>query len=468
MRAITKIALILSLVLSCTSCGGGGGGGNGPPPPPPPPSANQAPTVDAGADQSVEEGTTVNLSATGTDSDGTIASYTWQQEDGPDVTLTNADTANASFVVPIVEHCTDLHFRVTVTDDDGATGSDTVIVNAVKSYSPAPSSADFIPLGAYNLARDVSADGSVVVGTGCGAWGKGVFRWTSAGGMMAVGDLPGGPVFSGHGSVSDDGNVVVGTSRSESGIEAFRWTAASGMVGLGDLPGGLFESEANGVSADGNVVVGNVESESGDEAFRWTAASGMVGLGDLPGGEFHSVASAASADGGVIVGSSAVGDSCCTEAFRWTAATGMVSLAQTPGTVIDSGANDVSADGSVIVGGSGNEAALWTSAGGMMGLGYLPGRDGGSTAWGISADGTVVVGVSRADDVNQTREAFIWTQVDGMQSLRDVLIAKGVPGLDNWVLIEAESISADGEWVVGRGINPGGFAEGFLADISAP
>jgi probable HAF family extracellular repeat protein len=336
----------------------------------------------------------VNLSATATDSDGTIASYAWQQEEGPEVTLTNADTADASFVVPIVNGCTDFRFRVTVTDDDGATGSDTVNVLAFSSAPPAPFSADFIPLGAYNFALDVSADGSVVVGNGCGAWGNGVFRWTSAGGMVAVGDLPGGPVYSWHGSVSDDGNVVVGASWSESGIEAFRWTAASGMVGLGDLPGGLFESEANGVSADGNVVVGNVESESGDEAFRWTEASGMVGLGDLPGGSFFSWARAASADGGVIVGSSAVGDACCTEAFRWTVGSGMVSLGRLSATG-STGARDVSADGSVIVGDGngatgGPEAFLWTSAGGMMGLGYLPGLDAESRALGVSADGTVV------------------------------------------------------------------------------
>jgi hypothetical protein len=49
-----------------------------------------------------------------------------------------------------------------------------------------------------------------------------------------------------------------------------------------------------------------------------------------------------------------------------------------------------------------------------------------------------------------------------------VLIAKGVTGLDNWVLSEALSISANGEWVVGYGINPAGLAEGFLANISAP
>jgi probable HAF family extracellular repeat protein len=158
------------------------------------------------------------------------------------------------------------------------------------------------------------------------------------------------------------------------------------------------------------------------------------------------------------------------EAFRWTMGTGMVSLGQLPGAAINSEAHDVSADGSVIVGNGGSnleaEAFLWTSAGGMMGLGYLPGFDDESRAFGVSADGTVVVGETRGGAGAMI--AFVWTQADGMQSLRDVLIANGVTGLDNWELSMASGISADGEWVTGWGTNPAGIEEGFLANISAP
>jgi hypothetical protein len=48
------------------------------------------------------------------------------------------------------------------------------------------------------------------------------------------------------------------------------------------------------------------------------------------------------------------------------------------------------------------------------------------------------------------------------------LIANGLTGLDNWVLRETTSISDNGQWVVGHGINPSGFSEAFLANISAP
>jgi probable HAF family extracellular repeat protein len=109
-------------------------------------------------------------------------------------------------------------------------------------------------------------------------------------------NLPGASSYA-HG-VSADGSVVVGQSNA-SGVEAFRWTSDGGVVGLGDLPGEIFDSVALGVSADGSVVVGSSNGASGNEAFRWTSEGGMVGLGDLAGGTFNSRASAVSADGSV-------------------------------------------------------------------------------------------------------------------------------------------------------------------------
>ena len=463
------ILIILALGISLSGCGGGGGGSPAAVDPPP---TNQAPTANAGADQSADEGATVNLVATGADSDGTIVSYSWQQESGTTVTITNADMANASFVAPMVAASEDLIFQVTVTDDNGATGSDTVAVTVNDTAPPPPPPpspvGNFIPLG-VNSATDVSADGSVVVG--------GDFRWTAATGPVALG-LPGRTSAE---AVSADGATVVGWFQAVplGRIEAFHWNTATGAVGLGDLIGDEFQSVSYGVSADGSVVVGTALADGAEpgqgsrhlEAFRWTAATGMVGLGDLQGGDYWSDARGVSADGNVVVGMS-YNASFNFEAFRWTSGTGMVGLGDLPGGGFDVRANDVSADGNVVVGNgssaTGPEAYYWTSAGGMMGLGYLPGLEAESRAYGVSADGSVVVGQSQADNNSATSEAFVWTQVNGMQRLRDVLIAKGVTGLDNWELREATSISADGQWVVGDGINPSGDREAFLANISAP
>lgn len=87
---------------------------------------NDAPTANAGGDQSVDAKTGVALSGTGADSDGTVATYSWTQTEGSDVTLAAADSAAATFTAPEVDTAEVLSFELTVTDNDGATATDTV------------------------------------------------------------------------------------------------------------------------------------------------------------------------------------------------------------------------------------------------------------------------------------------------------------------------------------------------------
>lgn len=102
------------------------------------PIPNVAPTANAGTDQTVNEQTPVNLSGTGTDSDGTIATYAWTQVNGPTVTLSPTDQTRATFTAPDVTADTELTFKLTVTDDDGATAEDEVkvFVKLVDSTKP--------------------------------------------------------------------------------------------------------------------------------------------------------------------------------------------------------------------------------------------------------------------------------------------------------------------------------------------
>lgn len=65
--------------------------------------SNSDPVVSAGADQSVAELVTVNLSGTASDTDiGDSLAYTWTQLSGTSVAIANADTASASFDAPAV------------------------------------------------------------------------------------------------------------------------------------------------------------------------------------------------------------------------------------------------------------------------------------------------------------------------------------------------------------------------------
>jgi probable HAF family extracellular repeat protein len=342
---------------------------------------------------------------------------------------------------------------------------------AVATGAPAPA-ATFrglgdLPGGSFTSgANGVSADGCIVVGMSTSGQGSEAFRWDrrGGGGMVGLGDLAGGTNSSSAWAASADGTVIVGTSGSASGLEAFRWTAATGMVSLGDLAGGPFFSVANSVSADGRVVAGYGHSASGQEAFHWTAASGIRGLGDLAGGTFESAAAGISADGTVIVGIGA--SDAGNQAIRWTQAEGMTGLGDLSGGAFFSGANGVSADGTVVVGNDYSElpgqAFLWHAPDGMNGLGFLPGAD--LTPWSealdVSAVGYRVAGFSGTAITGSV--ATVWDPANGMRRVDEILAAEGV-GISGWRLVEATGISDNGRIVVGRGVNPQGKQEAWLA-----
>ncbi|GEN06746.1 F5/8 type C domain-containing protein [Myxococcus fulvus] len=95
------------------------------------PGANQPPVANAGADRTVVLPTSsITLTGSATDSDGSIASYAWTQVSGPTATLTGA--ATSTLTVSDLSAGT-LVFRLTVADDDGATHSDDVTVTVANT-----------------------------------------------------------------------------------------------------------------------------------------------------------------------------------------------------------------------------------------------------------------------------------------------------------------------------------------------
>jgi len=77
---------------------------------------DDAPAVDAGADQRVAPTTRVTLAATASDPENQGLTYTWTQISGTAVALTNANTATARFSAPAVASPTTLVFQVAVSD----------------------------------------------------------------------------------------------------------------------------------------------------------------------------------------------------------------------------------------------------------------------------------------------------------------------------------------------------------------
>lgn len=99
--------------------------------------ANIPPTANAGADQTITlPVNSVNLNGSGTDSDGSISFYQWTKISGPSsfiiVNATSAQTAVNNLVQGVYQ------FRLTVTDNNGATANDTVTVTVNAAANTAP------------------------------------------------------------------------------------------------------------------------------------------------------------------------------------------------------------------------------------------------------------------------------------------------------------------------------------------
>jgi hypothetical protein len=103
----------------------GGGGGT----------ANQSPSANAGADQSIVlPASSVSLSGSGSDADGWIATYSWTKISGPAGSSFTAPSSASTTVNGLVQGF--YTFRLTVTDNQGATASDDVNVTVNGSTPP--------------------------------------------------------------------------------------------------------------------------------------------------------------------------------------------------------------------------------------------------------------------------------------------------------------------------------------------
>jgi len=101
-------------------------------------SVNTEPTADAGDDQILDEGTTVNLDGSGSfDPDGDPITYEWEQTQG--ITVTFDSTAqNPTFTAPEVNGITNLQFKLIVRDDSGFGSSPSYVTVTVNNVEPPP------------------------------------------------------------------------------------------------------------------------------------------------------------------------------------------------------------------------------------------------------------------------------------------------------------------------------------------
>jgi len=138
-----------------------------------PASTNTPPQASAGANLTSPEGSSVQLSGSGSDAESSVT-VNWTQTSGPTVSLTGATGTTPGFTAPqVATGATQLlTFRLTVTDAQGLTATDTVSVTVTD-----------VPLSA-NAGSDVTVSENTLVqlngaGTGQGTIG---YLWTQVSG----------------------------------------------------------------------------------------------------------------------------------------------------------------------------------------------------------------------------------------------------------------------------------------------
>jgi len=90
---------------------------------------NASPNAVAGSNRTVNSGGQVTLDGSASnDPDGDALTYAWTQTLGPTVTLSGANTSNASFAAPTVSSDTLLRFSLSVSDPGGLSDSATVAI----------------------------------------------------------------------------------------------------------------------------------------------------------------------------------------------------------------------------------------------------------------------------------------------------------------------------------------------------
>jgi hypothetical protein len=234
---------------------------------------NQPPVANAGADQTLTLPTNgITLNGSGADTDGTITSFAWSQVSGPAVSSFSSASADSTTVTGLAQGT--YTFRLTITDNLGATASDdiVVIVNAANHPPVANAGPDqYITLPIDSVALNGSGrddDGSVASYSWSKAAGPDQFTIAHAtSGQTAVTNLAQG-VYSFRLEVVDNQGAVSVDTVQISVSAALPPPNKAPLANAGadqtiTLPANSVQLNGTGTDADGTI-----------SAFQWARISG--------------------------------------------------------------------------------------------------------------------------------------------------------------------------------------------------
>jgi len=232
---------------------------------------NSPPIVEAGADQTVTSGATVNLLSSASDPEGGKLTYVWSQPLGnyPKVTLTSTTTLNSSFVAPTTDKALRIKLVFAAKDPQKAKAYDVISIFVNPVTPPVVESTTKI--------NDTGV-------TTCGDYARGhsgVSNNDVVCGLLT--DSQNDPVPLGQDGTS--GRDITSPSN-EDGVKGFSFTKISSS-------GGTLANSATQWSCVKDNVTGliwEVKTDDGglhdkDDTFVWYETDPRLGNGGLPGFE---------------------------------------------------------------------------------------------------------------------------------------------------------------------------------------
>lgn len=193
---------------------------------PPPPPVNQPPVVNLGADQiKVWSDTTARIDGTASDPDGSIDKYTWSQVSGAAARIENnlSDAADARITGLSSGVYT---FRLTVTDNKGATASDEIQITV--NSKPIDTTAPVDPCKTFIEADYLGLNPDIAAAVKSGRFKSGLEHYNDWGKTekRKINKACVGPVVFKNIALTQSVNCLDGTVRSHT-VPAGKYTAAS-------------------------------------------------------------------------------------------------------------------------------------------------------------------------------------------------------------------------------------------------
>ena len=260
------------------------------------PTRNGSPTADPGPDRTISElETTILYGAQSYDSDGEIASYSWNQVRGIANTLSDANIDSPVFIAPSVTQDTVFIYALTVTDNDGDSATKRVRIFVLNVMNVPPvanagtdqhmSSGDQITLdGSQSYDIDITAGGLT-------------YTWMQQSGTivsLSATDVP-KPTFvaptltdaekltfvlkveDGLGGMDMDRVNVIITDNAGPTADA-----ESGILAAENAGSGILATEYDQITLDGR---GSIVSENENVSYRWDIVEPTIGFPNTLYGE---------------------------------------------------------------------------------------------------------------------------------------------------------------------------------------